>query len=360
MSDYPQLAAPIAETLAEGCVIPAHPLALDENGRFDERHQRALTRYYAAARAGGLAVGVHTTQFAIREPGVDLFEPVLALAAETLEAVDRQGRRPLIRIAGVCGDTGQAVREAGLARDLGYHLALVSLRDLPAGADDGALVAHCDAVARVLPIMGFYLQPAVGGRRLGESFWRRFADIPNAAAVKIAPFDRYMTLEAVRGIASSGRGDRVALYTGNDDHIVGDLLTPFDAPGPDDSRRRMRFVGGLLGHWAVWTRPAVRVFRRVRDAVRDGGALPSDLLSLGARITQMNAAVFDVAHEFAGCIAGVQHVLCKQGLLASTRTLDSDERLSPGQAERIDRARRENPDLIDDDFVAEHLDEWLA
>ena len=320
--------------LQAGLVIPAHPLALTADGKLDERRQRALTRYYAAAGAGGVAVGVHTTQFAIRDHG--LLRPVLELAAET----SREHR--LIRIAGVCGTTAQAVREATLARDLGYHLGLLSLAALK-DEDDDALIAHTRAVAEVIPIFGFYLQPAVGGRVLPYSFWRRFAEIPEVAAIKIAPFDRYRTLDVVRAVADGGRTD-IALYTGNDDHIVLDLLTE-------------PIVGGLLGHWAVWTRRAVELLAEIH-AVE--GEVPSHLLARAEEVTDCNAALFDAANGYAGCIAGIHEVLHRQGLLGGTGCLDPDERLSPGQAEEIDRVRAAYPHLTDDAFVAEHLDSWLS
>ena len=348
----------VGQMLREGVAIPAHPLALTDAGKFDERHQRALTRYYAAAGAGGVAVGVHTTQFAIREPGVDLLEPVLACAAAALDEIERGGGAKLVRIAGVCGDTTQATAEAALARSLGYHVGLVSLAALSRD-DDDELISHCRAVAEVIPVMGFYLQRAIGGRRLGFDFWRRFAEIPSAVAIKMSPFNRYETIDVIRGVAASGRAGRVALYTGNDDNIVADLLTRFDFH-PDDDPIGQWIVGGLLGHWAVWTHPAVRLHRQLRQAADSGEPIEPDLLALGPHVTDANAALFDVANDFAGCTAGVQHVLAGQGLLASPRCLDPAETLSPGQADEIDRVRRQHPHLIDDDFVAEHLDEWLS
>lgn len=333
----------VRAALARGCLIPAHPLALTAARRLDERRQRALTRYYVAAGAGGVAVGVHTTQFAIRRPEVGLLRPVLALAAEEL---DRAGR-PLVRIGGVCGPTPQAVAEAGLLRDLGYHVGLVSLAGLCDEPLD-ALVAHCRAVADVIPVMGFYLQPAVGGRELPHAFWRRFAGIPGVVAIKIAPFDRYRTQDVVRGVIDAGRDD-IALYTGNDDAIVTDLLTPFSFGG-----HQRRIVGGLLGHVAVWTHRAVGWFEQCRLAA----ATPA-LLRLGAEVTDANAAFFDAAHGFRGCIAGLHEVLRRQGLLSGVWCLDEREALSPGQAAEIDRVLAAYPHLADDAFVAEHRDEWL-
>jgi len=317
------------QALAGGLAIPAHPLALDAQRRLDERRQRGLTRYYIDAGAGGLAVGVHTTQFAIREPRFGLFEPVLTLAAEELH---RAGR-PLVRIGGICGATRQAVVEAALLHRLGYHAGLLSLAALPE-ADEDALIAHCTAVAEVLPIIGFYLQPSVGGRPLPYRFWRRFAEIGNVAAIKIAPFNRYQTLDVVRAVIAAGRDD-IALYTGNDDNIVADLLTPFRFEG-----RARRIVGGLLGHWAVWTRRAVECLERCRHAE----ATP-ELLQLGAEITDCNAAFFDAANGFRGCIAGLHEVLRRQGLLDGLWCLDENETLGPGQMEEIDRVYRAYPHL---------------
>ena len=346
----------VLDALREGLVIPAHPLALTPDGALDERHQRALARYYHAAGAGGLAVGVHTTQFEIREPGVDLLAPVLELAAETLRAQDEATGRQTVRIAGVCGGTAQAVREARLASDLGYHAGLLSLAALPNAALD-ELIIHCREVAEVTPLVGFYLQPAVGGRMLPVEFWRQFAQIPNVVAIKVAPFDRYQTLDVLRGVAESGRADEIALYTGNDDHILLDLLTTYEMPVGDEIHR-LRFAGGLLGHWACWTRRAVEHLALAKSH-RDSEQIPARLFTLAAQITESNAALFDPAHQFAGCIAGIHEVLHRQGLMASTRCLNPDECLSPGQADEIDRIYRLYPHLTDDAFVAEHLDAWL-
>jgi hypothetical protein len=341
--------------LTRGLVIPAHPLALDTNGQFDEPHQRALTRYYAAAGAGGLAVGVHTTQFAIRDPRIGLFEPVLALAREEMDRADRGRDIPLVRIGGICGATTQALAEAGVVADRGYHAGLLSLAGL-SQATDAELIAHCEHVAARLPLVGFYLQALVGGRPLGYSFWRRFVDIPNVVAIKIAPFNRYQTLEVVRALADSGRDD-VALYTGNDDNIVADLITPFRFRTETGTVER-RIVGGLLGHWAVWTRSAVGLLADCHEAVASGHVSVA-LLRTAGEVTDANAAFFDAANGFAGCIAGINEVLRRQGLLASARCLDPRETLSPHQAEAIDRVCRAYPEMSDDEFVAAHLDEWL-
>ena len=351
---YPEPSEWVRAALHAGQVIPAHPLALTATGTLDERRQRALTRYYHAAGAGGVAVGVHTTQFEIRDHG--LYEPVLALAAETIAACDGAAGRRTVRIAGISGPTAQAVAEAQTAREVGYHAGLLSMAALPE-ADVDALMAHAEAVARVIPLVGFYLQPAVGGRVLPGVFWRRLVAIPNVVAIKIAPFNRYQTLDVVRAVAEVGRAADVALYTGNDDHILLDLLTEYHIETPDGSVR-LGMAGGLLGHWACWTRRAVDHLGACRRA-RAAGTFSSDLLTLAEQITDANAALFDAAHQFAGCIPGIHEVLRRQGLLASTRCLNPRETLSPGQSAEIDRIYRTYPHLTDDDFVAEHLDEWL-
>ena len=342
-------------TLAHGLVIPAHPLALDNAGRFDERHQRALTRYYAAAGAGGLAVGVHTTQFAIRDARIGLFEPVLALAREEMDHADRSRSVPLVRIGGICGRTDQALGEADILTRHAYHAGLLSLAAL-ADASDAELIAHCEAVAERLPVVGFYLQSSVGGRPLAYAFWRRFVDIPNVVAIKIAPFNRYQTLDVVRALADSGRQD-VVLYTGNDDNIVGDLITPFRFSGSKGPVER-RIIGGLLGHWAVWTQRAVCLLDECRAASAQEN-VPATLLRTGTEVTDANAAFFDAANGFAGCIAGINEVLRRQGLVTSARCLDPREGLSPGQAKDIDRVYSAYPHLSDDIFVADHLADWL-
>lgn len=332
-----------------GMVIPASPLALNARRQLDERRQRALWRYYAAAGAGGVAVGVHTTQFAIRDPKVGLFRPLLELAAEEL------GRWPVIPIAGICGPTPQAVAEATLARDLGFRAGLLSLAALRT-AEDGPLLDHCRAVAEILPVIGFYLQPAVGGRVLSYRFWRQMAEIENVVAIKIAPFNRYQTLDVVRAVVEAGRDD-IALYTGNDDNIVLDLLAPFRF-SVDGRTIERRIVGGLLGHWAVWTRRAVDLLERCRAAVA-AGSVPADLLRLAIETTDANAALFDAANGFAGCIAGLHEVLRRQGLLEGIWCLDERETLGPGQADQIDRVLAAYPHLTDDEFVAAGRDEWL-
>ena len=356
MGSYPLPPRWVRDRLAAGLVIPAHPLAVTTRRKLDERHQRALTRYYHAAGAGGIAVGVHTTQFAIRDRQHGLLAPVLALAAETVSEADRRTGKRTVRIAGICGKTAQAVKEAGIARETGYHLGLLSLAAL-AGAGDGELLRHCRQVARELPLMGFYLQPAVGGRVLGLSFWRRFVEIPNLLAIKIAPFNRYQTLDVVRAVAEAGRAHDIALYTGNDDSIVVDLLTPYSVP-THSQPVKVRIVGGLLGQWACWTQSAVRMLKRCQETWRRGH-VPRDLLTQAAALTDCNAAIFDAANGFAGCIPGIHEILRRQGLLANRLCLDPNERLSPGQAREIDRVCRSYRNLTDDEFVRSHLDEWL-
>jgi dihydrodipicolinate synthase/N-acetylneuraminate lyase len=352
------MAAPMISARAQlksGVVIPAHPLALTPSRTLDERRQRALTRYYVDAGAGGVAVGVHTTQFAIREPRHGMYRPVLTLAADAVRASLAKQPRPFVMVAGLVGKTEQAVAEAEIAKALGYDTGLLSLAALP-DATDAALIKHCRSVAEVMPLFGFYLQPAVGGRVLSYEFWREFAEIENVWAVKIAPFDRYRTLDAIRGIAESGRDD-IALYTGNDDNIVNDLVGEFPVTVGGEPRMR-RFDGGLLGQWAVWTRSAVELLARCK-AARAAGAVYSSLLREGAALTDANAAIFDSAHLFAGCIPGIHEVLRRQGLLAGVWCLDTAERLSPGQEAEIDRVCRSYPSLTDDAFVRENREAWL-
>lgn len=348
----------IRDTVRRGTVIPAMPLALDAGRRFDARRQRALTRYYIDAGAGGIAVGVHSTQFAIRKPGIDLFAPVLECVSRAADGWCARRDRLVLKIAGVCGATGQALAEARLAHDLGYHACLVSLAGL-SHASVQELVAHCREVAAEMPIIGFYLQTAVGGRVLPREFWRKFAELDNVLAIKVAPFSRYQTLDVIHGLCEAGRQDEIALYTGNDDNIVADLLTPFrvqTARGVVTAR----FVGGLLGHWAVWTRRAVELIeeiRRIRDA---NASIPAEMLARAAEITDANAVFFDAANGFAGCIPGIHEVLRRQGLFAGTWCLNPAETLSPGQYDEIGRVYAQYPHLNDDDFIREHLDEWLG
>jgi dihydrodipicolinate synthase/N-acetylneuraminate lyase len=370
--------------LLDGQVVPAHPLALDQNRKLDERHQRALTRYYVASGAGGVAVGVHTTQFEIRDPRHGLLAPVLELAADTADAAreaisasdSHESAGEFTLIAGLCGPTAQAVREASLARDLGYDAGLLSLAGWN-DASDAELLEHCREVASVIPIIGFYLQPAVGGRELGYDFWRELAEIHELVAIKIAPFDRYRTIDVVRAIADSGRRD-VALYTGNDDNIVLDLLSRFPTAAARSAPARPReeiegvialhpgrplgfaprIVGGLLGHWAFWTRHAVQLLRDI-SLVRDDDAIAATWLTRAAQVTDANGAIFDARNRFAGCIPGIHEILRRQGLLAGNWCLDPREVLSPGQIEEMDRVRAAYPWMNDDDFVAARLDDWL-
>lgn len=348
-SDWPD---EVLATLRQGAVIPASPLCLDENRDYDPRRQRALARYYLDAGSGGIAIGVHTTQFEIRDAG--LYEPVLETVAETM---DDWTDRPLIRIAGLVGNTGQAKREARSARSMGYHAGLLNLASYGSAGED-ELVDHCQSVAGELPLIGFYLQTAVGGIVLSPQFWRKFAEIENVVAIKVAPFDRYKTLDVIRGIVMAGAEDQISMYTGNDDHIVMDLLTPYAI-----SRRgemvTVRIVGGLLGHWSVWTKAAVDLLDRCKAAVT-AGAVDDGLLALDSQVTDCNAAFFDVANDFAGCISGVHEVLRRQGLLEGTWCLNPAEALSAGQMEEIDRVYADYPHLNDDAFVAENLERWLG
>ena len=343
----------VAQILQRGVAIPAHPLALTADRKLDERRQAALTRYYCEAGAGGLAVGVHTTQFAIRNPGVGLFQPVLRLAADTIAEFERSSGRRVVRVAGVCGKTVQAASEATAAREAGYDIGLLSLAALTAAPDD-ELLEHCRAVAREIPLCGFYLQPSVGGRLLSYDFWRQFCEIPAVAAIKVAPFNRYQTLDVVRAVADSGRGAEIALYTGNDDNIIPDLLTEFRVAGGSVYCR-----GGLLGQWAVWTRRAVELLEAVHACRAAGGLGMSEILANSAALTDANGALFDVRNRFAGCIAGLHEILRRQGLLAGRWCLDPNEDLSPGQLVEIDRVCAAYPQLTDDRFVRANVDRWL-
>lgn len=346
----------IREHFLKGQVIPAQPLALDAERRFDEKHQRALTRYYVAAGSGGLAVGVHSTQFEIREPQHALLKPVLELASKTIDEELHSCPRDFVKVAGICGSTQQAIAEADLAKEFGYHAGLLSLAALK-NASDEELVAHCEKVSKTIPIIGFYLQPSVGGRVLPYSFWRRFAEIENVVAIKMAPFNRYQTIDVVRAVIEAGRDD-IALYTGNDDNIVIDLLTTWEFERNGQKVQR-KIVGGLLGHWAVWTKKAVELLDEIKIS-REGKALSTHWLTRAIEVTDTNAAFFDPAHQFAGCIPGIHEVLRRQGLMQNTYCLNPHETLSPGQSEEIDRMYRAYPHLNDDGFVKANLDKWLA
>jgi len=349
----------IINRLRSGCVIPAHPLALQSNNQIDERHQRALTRYYLAAGAGGLAVGVHTTQFAIHEPKIGLYRPVLELAIETaMQYASSTAAVEPIMIAGIVGDTKQALEEAHVARQLGYHLGLLSLTALKGKSID-ELIDHSRQVAEVIPIMGFYLQQTISKMTLPAEFWQKFVTIPNVLAIKIAPFNRYQTLDVLEAVAHSGRSAEIALYTGNDDNIIIDLLTRHEFT-IDGRAVSLRIVGGLLGQWACWTKKAVEHLAHIRAIHENNMPVPPKLVTLAGQLTLANKAIFDAENNFQGCIPGISHVLKRQGLLQEINTLDSDERLSLGQAEKIDRIIHDYPHLTDDDFVKENLHEWLS
>jgi Dihydrodipicolinate synthetase family len=349
------LSRELLEALHDGLVIPAHPLALDENRKLDERHQRALTRYYMASGAGGIAVGVHSTQFEIRDKEHDLFERVLRMAAEEVDKANLQ--RPFIKVAGICGPTEQALNETRIALELGYEAALLSMGGLK-GLSERDILERTRRIAERIPVIGFYLQPSVGGRIFSYDFWREFAEIPNVVAIKMAPFNRYQTIDVVRAVCYSSRRNEIALYTGNDDNIVADLLTTyrFDIDGKPVEKA---IVGGLLGHWAVWTNKAVELMEEIKT-VRNNPELSKEWLTRNIQVTDSNAAFFDPAHHFEGCIPGIHEVLRRQGLLKGTWCLNPDEKLSPGQSEEINRVYAQYPHLHDDEFVAAHLQEWLS
>lgn len=352
----PQLKPDTKALLQRGAVIPAHPLALDSFRRLDERRQRALSRYYIDSGAGGIAVGVHTTQFEIRDPGIGLYEPVLRMAAEEVEAAGLE--RTFIKIAGICGPTDQALREAELAAKLGFDLGLVSTGGLESWTES-ELLQRVEAIAGVIPVFGFYLQPAVGGQRLSYAFWREMAEIPGVEAIKMAPFNRYQTLDVARAVCESSRRESIALYTGNDDNIVADLLTTYRFT-VNGVKVQKRIVGGLLGHWAVWTRKAVELMSQIIDLRESGDGIPGELLTRGVEISDANAAFFDPGHGFHGCIPGIHEVLRRQGLLEGRWCLNPEEELSPGQMDEIDRVYRAYPHLNDDEFVRAHLAKWLG
>lgn len=344
-----------AAVLQKGTVIPAHPLALNELRKLDERRLVALTRYYCEAGAGGIAAGVHTTQFAIRDQRFGLFEPTLRLISAAVNEFQHTSGKRLVKVAGVCGNTRQAVREAEFAREVGYDLALLSLAALR-NADDPELLAHCRAVAKEIPLFGFYLQPSAGGRALTYSFWRQFCEIEAVAAIKVAPFNRYQTLDVIRAAAGSGRSSEIALYTGNDDNIIPDLLADFPLSGGAN----FRFAGGLLGQWAVWTKCAVDLLETIHQCRADGGQGALQILASSASLTDANSALFDARNQFAGCIPGLHEILRRQGLLAGRWCLDPEEDLSPGQLEEIDRVCLSYPDLQDNTFVRSNIDRWLS
>jgi len=349
----------VFDRLREGCVIPAHPLALTPQNKLDEPCQRALTRYYLAAGAGGVAVGVHTTQFAIHDPKVGLYRPVLELAAQTALQAVRSGKiEPPILIAGLVGDTARAVREAQLAVELSYHLGLLSLTALRGKSVD-ELIDHARQVADVIPIMGFYLQSTISHMVLPKEFWSRLVAIPNVRAIKIAPFNRYQTLDVLEAVAQSGRCDEIALYTGNDDNILVDLLTPY-LFRTKTGEVSLQIVGGLLGQWACWTRRAVENLDALRKTRSVGGPVPQEMLTTAAQLTLANKAIFDADNNFAGCIPGISYLLKRQGLMSHIGALDPADRLSPGQTGKIDDILCLYPHLTDDEFVRANLDAWLS
>lgn len=333
--------------LQSGTVIPAHPLALNSSRQFDEDRQRGLTRYYMASGAGGVAVGVHSTQFEIRDPAINLYDTVLRVAAEEIDGANLS--RPFIKVAGICGPTNQAVAEAELALNYGYDLGLLSMGGLQ-GWTEKEILQRVRDVAAVIPVIGFYLQPSVGGRIFTYDFWREFAEIKNIEAIKVAAFNRYQTLDVVRAVCSSSRVDEIDLYTGNDDNIVADLLTKYSFK-VDGKIVEKEFVGGLLGHWAVWTQKAVDLLEEIKVCKASGYKGIAELLTKGVEVTDMNAAIFDPAHSFHGCIPGIHEVLRRQGLLEGRWCLNPKEELSDGQMEEIDRVCKAYPQLTDDDFV---------
>ena len=349
--DYKKLDSRIYELLHKGTVIPAHPLALDASRQLDEHRQRLLTKYYIAAGAGGVAVGVHTSQFEIRRPEFNLFEPVLRLAAE--EVNKSANADNLIKVAGITGSTSNAVQEAEIASHYGYHLGLISMGGLPS-LSEKELISRTKEVAAKIPLFGFYLQPAAGGRLLSYEFWNDFVNIPNVYAIKIAAFNRYQTIDVVRAVCNSPRRDEIALYTGNDDNIIGDLITPYQF-NVNGKKVEKRFTGGLLGHWAVWTSKAVELLKEIKK----GNYNYESLLKKNISITDMNAVIFDAKNSFHGCIPGIHEVLRRQGLLEGTWCLNPNENMSDGQSEEIDRIYNDYPELTDDDFVKRFLEKEL-
>ena len=337
------------QILQGGTVIPAIPLALTENRKLDEKYQRRMIRYYLEAGSGGVAAAVHSTQFEIRDPQHNLFEPVLELVSDEIGKYEAQTGKTIIRIAGACGEAPQACREAETAKRLGFDAILLSPGGLGHLTEE-QLLERTRAVAEIMPVIGFYLQEAVGGRKLSREYWRELADIPNVVAIKCACFDRYRTEDLVKGVMESSRWEEVALYTGNDDHIVMDLLTPFAHNG-----RKKFFVGGLLGQWSVWTNRAVEIFSACKDC-RNTGTIDIGLLTVAEHLTEANGAVFDVAHKFAGCIPGMHYVLMKQGLMRGLWCLNPEEVLSEGQAEEIDRLWAAYPEIADDEFVKNFME----
>jgi dihydrodipicolinate synthase/N-acetylneuraminate lyase len=342
----------------EGFVIPAQPLALDEKRKFMPRNQRALCRYYIDAGAGGIAVAVHSTQFEIRSPDIRLFEPVLSMTAQFIDEYAAARKKEILKIAGVCGKTRQALSEAEFAVNNNYQACLLSLAAMKDESISG-MIKHIKEVSRIMPIIGFYLQSSVGGKVLPYEFWRKFFDIENIIAVKIAPFNRYRTFDVVRALCESGREKDVVLYTGNDDNIIADLLTEYRIVSSKGTKR-VRIKGGLLGHWCVWTRKAVEQLEEIHKTIANGDSIPGSLLTKGIEVTDANAAFFDTANNFAGCIPGIHEVLRRQGLLKGIWCLNTHEKLSPGQKEEIDRVYKSYPHLNDDDFVRKNIEKWMS
>lgn len=343
----------LKQKLNEGIFIPAHPTALTKKLELDEKRQRALSRYYLDAGAGGLAIGVHTSQFEIRE--ANLYKPILELGKEEVDSFSKKNKKPILRISGIIGKTKPALGQAQISADLGYNASLLSLGVFKNESDE-VMIEHCKAIAEVIPIIGFYLQPAVGGRILTTDFWRKFSEIENVIAIKLAPFCRYKTIDAIRGVSESSRANEIALYTGNDDNIVADLLTEYEVPTESRTKSK-RIVGGLLGHWSVWTKTSINHFEEIKKAKPED---ISELLKLGIKITDANAAIYDVRNKFKGSIAGVHEILRRQGLLESISMLNPNEVLSAGQSKEIDRIYKLYPELNDDTFVIENLDRWLS
>jgi len=351
MSKHKEMHSSIRKVLQEGVVIPAHPLALTQHLQLDEKRQRLLTRYYMACGAGGVAVGVHTTQFEIRKPEINLLGPVIRIAADEIEQA--QLKHPFIKVAGICGPTDIALRETELAVKYGYHLGLVSMGGLTHYSET-ELIKRIEAISKIIPVFGFYLQPAVGGRILSYEFWQDFAEISNVYAIKVAAFNRYQTLDVVRAVCNSSRRDEIALYTGNDDNIVADLLTPYQFIVNGEEIEK-RFVGGLLGHWAVWTQKAVELFAEIKQCIDSNYSGVEKLLAKGIEVTDMNAVIFDAKNSFHGCIPGIHEVLRTQGLLENICCLNPDEKLSDGQMEEIDRLYKNYSHLMDEEFVEKFL-----
>ena len=348
-SDWPD---DVLVRLREGSVIPASPLALTADRQFNPQRQKSLVRYYIDAGAGGIAIGVHTTQFEIREKGI--YTRVLETVADEINSwAKTEKEKYIIKIAGLLGKTNQARSEADVARNLGYHAGLLNLATYK-DANEDEIIEHCEAIADIMPLIGFYLQPAVGGIVLSSNFWQQFSMIENVIAIKVAPFNRYQTLDVLRGIALAKAENRISVYTGNDDNIVIDLITPYEIRR-DNSTVTLRTVGGLLGHWAIWVKGAVEILTKCKE-----GILDESLLALHGNVTDCNAAIFDVANNFKGCISGVHEVLRRQGLFEGIWCLNPNETLSPGQMAEIDRVYRDYPELNDDAFVMKNLDRWLS